>query len=186
MWKQGWFFLKRLIERNCTNYKNVVFFGRGGTYPSSWGDPWQGLLCSFFLSPQKKSGWKTKVWYLAYANHQWILCALVIFAFWCLTKLLWVECLLLTHLWSFSGQVLWMLCLQSWENQPIVMTSIQGKRRGRCDLVWEREKEGRALGMTKSGCFRCDIAFNVQNLTLTMSGALCGPYKLLTERLLKY
>lgn len=52
MWKQGWFFL-RLIERNCTNYKNVLFFFFWNL-PSSWGDPWQGLLCSFFFPHKKK------------------------------------------------------------------------------------------------------------------------------------
>ena len=52
MWQQGWFFL-RLIERNCTNYKNVLFFFFWNL-PSSWGDPWQGLLCSFFFPHKKK------------------------------------------------------------------------------------------------------------------------------------
>ena len=138
MRKQGWFFL-RLIERNCTNYKNVVFFFLKLTFLLGW--PLTRPSVFFFLPLQKKSGWKTKVWYLAYANHRWILCPLVILAFWYLTKLLRVECLLLTHLSSFSGQVFWMLCLQSWENQPIVMTSIPGKRQGGGMTWWERERE---------------------------------------------
>lgn len=32
----------------------MCYFLAGGTYPSSWGDPWQGLLCSFFPPPAKK------------------------------------------------------------------------------------------------------------------------------------
>lgn len=140
MWKQGWFF-KRHIERNYMNYKNVLFFW-GGNLPFLLGWPLTRPSVFLFSPPaKKKSGWKTKVWYLAYVNHQWILYPLVILAFWCLTKLLWVECLLLTHLLPFSGQVRWMLCLWSWENQPIVMTGIQGKRQGGDVTWWERERK---------------------------------------------
>lgn len=49
---------------------------------------------------------------------------------------------------------------------------VRERERGR-----EKTKEGRVLVMTKSGCFSCDITFNVQNdskyLTLTISGELC-------------
>ena len=51
MWKQGWFFL-RLIERNCTNYKNVVFFFLKLTFLLGW--PLTRPSVFFFLPLQKK------------------------------------------------------------------------------------------------------------------------------------
>lgn len=123
-------------------------------------------------------------------SHRWLLCPLVILAFCCLTKLLWLTCLLLTPFLFFSGQLHWILCLRSWEasgKTGQLWWEAYREKGGAGVARWERErtKQGRVLAMTKSGCFCCDITFNVQNLTLTISDELCGPCKLLTEHSLK-
>ena len=185
MWKQGWFFL-RLIERNCTNYKNVFFFFFETYLPP--GVTLDKAFCVLFSPPAKKKvGGRRKfdIWLMQIIGE---FCAPL--SFW------------LSDTWPSSSELsAYFLhtshpfldkfsecCAFSLEKtSQLWWQAYREKDRGE---VWlggrEREKEGRALGMTKSGCFCCDIAFNVQNLTLTMSGALCGPYKLLTERLLKY
>lgn len=46
-------FLKRLIERNCTNYKNVVFLA-GGEFTLPPGVTLDKAFCVPFFSPRKK------------------------------------------------------------------------------------------------------------------------------------
>lgn len=183
MWKQGWFFL-RLIERNCTNYKNVFFFFLELTFLLGW--PLTRPSVFFFLPPQKKVGgrWKFDIWLMQIIGE---FCAPL--SFW------------LSDAWPSSSELSAYFLHTSYpfldkfseccafsleKTSQLWWQAYWEKDRGE---VWlggrEGEKEGRAPGMTKSGCSCCDIAFNVQNLTLTMSGALCGPYTLLTERLLK-
>lgn len=138
-------FLKDILKEIIWIIKMCFFLG--GTYPSSWGDPWQGFLCSFFPLPQKKSGWKTKVWYLAYANHRWILCLLVILAFWCLSDqapLSWVPTSYtpLILFWTSSLNVV-PFVLRKPANCDDKHTG--KKTGGRCDLVGEGEKKRAGL-----------------------------------------
>lgn len=134
-------FLKDILKEIIWIIKMCFFWGGELTLPP--GVTLDKAFCVPFLPTHKKKvGGRRKfdIWLTQIIGE---FCASL--SFWlsdaCLTKLLWVECLLLTHLLSFSGQVHWMLCLWSWENQPIVMTSIQGKRQRGDVTWWERERK---------------------------------------------